>query len=115
LEKKKIRPSLIEKKDTTKESRDSIVDALCEGVLTIAEDGTITQKLNFPVGQVEELKYSLRMTAAEMDAMNRFKDENGKSRAMIAKLTKQMVAIIDKLDTTDLALSQTIASFYYLV
>ena len=115
IEKKKIRPSLLEKKDTTKEARESILDALVEGILTISEEGIITQKLNFPVGQTEELNYSLRMTASEMDAMNRFKDENGKSRAMIGKLTKTMTAIIDKLDTTDLALSQTIASFYYLV
>lgn len=113
---KKLRPKAIERNNEHQDAKEAMIDAIEDGTLAIAEDGKITQKLNFPIStDHNELVFKTRLIAAEMSALDRKKDGAGKSRMLIYKLTDIQETLIAKMDSNDLALSQAIAGFYYLV
>ncbi len=113
---KRLREAAIERSKEHKEAREAIIDAIMDGTLEMSEDGVITQNLLFSLSESKkQLKYKPRMFAYEMRAMDKEKETSGKSLAMIGVLTGEMTTLIGKLDTSDLALAQSIAGFYYLV
>lgn len=117
LDLKKIKPSRIESKKEIFEAKETIVDAIAEGQISIDEKGNLTVKLNCPIGeneQIEELTFKPRMMAFELDKLNRVATDTGKSRAMIEILTGQMSAIVRLLDSNDFALCNAVVVFYYL-
>jgi len=116
LEKYKgISAEKIDRKPDHKEAIETVAYAISDGTVTIDETGFITQKLvTSEMDKVKELRFKPKIKAFELDKMKSFKDDNGKSRAMISAITDESIGIINNLDSNDLALSQTIAMFYYL-
>jgi hypothetical protein len=112
--KKGISKEKIDRKPDLKEAVETIAYAISDGVISIDADGFIIQKLKSSDVKETELKFKPKIKARDLDKMKSYKDDNGKSRAMISALTDVFTGVIDNLDTNDIALSQTIALFYYL-
>lgn len=111
-ETKKLRPVAVEKNADA--CRD-FIDALCDGTLTIEEDGSVTQKLSFAVAGRDQLKYKSRLTVSEMgSALDVRGGDSAKTRKMVSMLTGEVVGVLDKMDSSDWALSTAIAAFYFL-
>jgi hypothetical protein len=109
-----------EKKRTNyKENIESLVDAVCEGILSVNPEGKeLVQILNFPIGEemkVNKLEYKPRLTVGAVQShLNGVKatDADGRIIAYIAALTSQPKELIKKMDTEDNGLAQSIAVFF---
>ena len=98
---------------------ESLIDAVMYGQIVFdSETLAITQHLDFPLGEDSSLKtltYKDRITKKEVDdKLSAMKNKDGSASitAYVAALTLQPVAIIDKLDTRDYSISQSIAVFF---
>lgn len=111
-ETKRLRARAVEKHA---DSCKSFVDALCDGTLAIEEDGSVIQKLQFEVAGRKQLKYKPRLTVAEMaNALDYKGGDGGKTRKMVSILTDEVVGVLDKMDSADWALANSITAFYFL-
>lgn len=111
-ETKRLRPVAIEKHA---DSCKNFIDALCDGTLTIEEDGSITQRLAFEVAGRNQLKYKPRLTVSEMgNALDYKGGDSGKTRKMVSMLTGEIVGVLEKMDSTDWAVATSITAFYFL-
>jgi hypothetical protein len=109
------------KREDKKDSIDSMIGAICEGMLTIDDRGTITQKLKFPIKdesgkvELEELKYKPRLSTAQIQAClqgTKLTDLYALPIALISALTDQAKTIIKLLDSEDSSVGQSIANFF---
>jgi len=97
---------------------ESLIEAVMYGQLVFDENLIITQNLDFPLGEdgsLKSLTYKERITKKEVDdKLSAMKNKDGSASitAYVAALTLQPVAIIDKLDTRDYSISQSIAVFF---
>ena len=97
---------------------ESLIEAVMYGQLVFDESLVITQNLDFPLGENSEVKqftYKERITKKEVDdklSVMKNKDGSASITAYVAALTLQPVGIIDKLDTRDYSISQSIAVFF---
>lgn len=97
---------------------ESLIEAVMYGQLVFDENLIITQNLDFPLGENSEVKqftYKERITKKEVDdklSVMKNKDGSASITAYVAALTLQPVGIIDKLDTRDYSISQSIAVFF---
>lgn len=111
-ETKRLRSAALEKHANDCQN---FVDALCDGTLSIEEDGSVTQKLAFEVAGRNQLKYKPRLTVAEMGSALDYKGgDSGKTRKMVSIMTGEIVGVLDKMDSTDWALATSITAFYFL-
>lgn len=111
-ETKKLRPVALKKHA---DACENFIDALCDGSLTIEEDGSITQKLSFAIADKKELKYKARLTIGELGrALDGRGSDTEKARKMVAMLTGELASVIEKMDSNDWALANVITVFYYL-
>lgn len=107
----------VSKKDAIK----GITTAVCEGLLVINDDFTLTHKLQFPVGEVQkdvltQLNYKSRLAVGDpLPFLRRFKpdDVHGMIMAFVAALTVQPLGIITKLDRRDYKVCSNIATFFF--
>lgn len=108
-------------REENKASIDKLINAVMSGVLSIADDKTITHRLKFPLdngeGQttVRELTYKPRVSYGELSARTRGVkpgDLEGRVVAYIAVLTGQAPAVLMKLDTADMSICQAIFVFF---
>jgi hypothetical protein len=110
-----------EKRTNMEASIKEMIGYVKEGNLVISDEGKITQKLNFEIGEEEkvyELEYQnrisvddihKRMTGSQVKAG----DVDGRIRVYVAALTRKPYALIGKLDSTDWSVASTIASFFF--
>jgi hypothetical protein len=110
-----------EKRTNMEASIKEMVGYVKEGNLIISDDGKITQKLNFDIGEEEkisEFEYQnrisvddihKRMTGSQVKAG----DVDGRIRVYVAALTRKPYALIGRLDSTDWSVASTIASFFF--
>jgi hypothetical protein len=110
-----------EKRTNMEASIKEMIGYVKEGNLIISDDGKITQKLNFDIGEEEkisEFEYQnrisvddihKRMTGSQVKAG----DVDGRIRVYVAALTRKPYALIGRLDSTDWSVASTIASFFF--
>jgi hypothetical protein len=109
------------KRITMKESIKEMVGYVMEGNLIISDDGKITQKLNFEIGEEEkvfELNYKNRIDLDDIHkrmvgSQVKAGDVDGRIRVYASALTSKPYALIGKLDSTDWSVASTIASFFF--
>ena len=119
LDYKKISPK---KRETHKDSIETLVDALQCGTIVIKEDKTIVHKLLFPitVGPNEEVTTSeiTYQPRIRVEALNlRLKgissnDVNGRLMGYVYAITKQPTNSLNGIDTEDLSIATAIATFF---
>lgn len=115
LDAKKISQS---KRELQKDSIDSLVDAITEGWLMLNADTAFVMKLKFPLDgedPLEELTFKTRVRTEQIK--NHLKgvkatDIDGRLLAYGAALTSQSSTLINKLDTEDQSLVQSISVFF---
>lgn len=106
------------KRESAKESIETLIDAVQEGILVVNEDKTITHKLKFPLegeSSITELIYKPRINSSLVQMhMQGVKsaDTLGTYHAYGAALATKPKEVIKKLDTEDLSIVQNIALFF---
>lgn len=115
LEFKKIGDS---KREKQKESIEALIENFSDGVLILKEDMTIVHTLKFPLDgemPLKTLEYKPRIKTETVQLhLQGIKpaDIDGRLSAFAAALTSKPKAIINKLDTEDTAIAQSIAIFF---
>lgn len=105
------------KRDTLMDVESEIIDAICDGYLTLDEK-TMEWKhvLKFPLDNLKELKYAFRVNAGKIEAKTRTikaDDLSGRVRAYVSVLTDEPNGIISALDTADSSIAGAIASYFF--
>jgi len=114
LDAKKVRDT---KKIEFKQHIDSLISAVEDGLISVNEDGTITQDLLWPIGEKEisELKYKMRLNYEMVKPyLKNIQADNGSERliAYACALTGESIGILNKLDSEDSVIMQSIAVFF---
>jgi len=105
-------------KETYKAQIDTLIQAVCDGELTInATTFELSQTLNCPVPELDltVLKYVPRLTIGEMRKASvnvKPTDFDGKCIATIAAATGKAMSHLDKMDSSDYNTAQAIAVFF---
>lgn len=106
------------KKEGFKENIESMVDAICDGVLTLEADFTLTHHLKFPIEsevKTTELKYKPRLKMVDVHkqlAGVEAKNVDGRVVAYIAALTDKPKRVITELESEDYGIAQSVAVFF---
>ena len=106
------------KRQQSSQQEEVIVDAICNGDITIDEECNIHQKLVFPVeGEVgfDELVYRPRINRKLLQAKLRgvkADDVDGRMSAYVAALTNKAILQITNLDTEDLRVADAIVMYF---
>lgn len=114
LDYKKISP---EKREMQKDQIETLVGAICEGVLSLKEDHTFVHELKHPTeGEMKitkfEYKPRLRIAAVHSHLENSKPTPDARVVAYIAALTSQNKGVVGLLDTEDYGIAQSIAIFF---
>lgn len=98
---------------------DNLVSAVMEGNLVWDEEQKLLkQRLQWPVGENEELKhieFKQRITQGDISARLRTAKSDDAFAVMgvyISAITGQPIAILDKLDSSDYSIAQSVAVFF---
>lgn len=98
---------------------DTLVSAVMEGNLVWDEgQKLLKQKLQWPVGENEEIKhieFKHRVTQGDISARLRNTKSDDAFAVMgvyISAITGQPVALLEKLDTSDYSIAQSVAVFF---
>lgn len=108
--------------------RDVMADKLVEGfmyglLILDAENGNLTQKLDFPVGtesksvSIKELIWKPRFRESELNEPLKgvkTNDSSGRMKAYMSAITGAPKSLLGSLDYSDYSLSQTIVSYFLL-
>lgn len=112
LESKDIMPK---RREALQVAVDAVAEAMSYGLVTIATDGEIVQKLIKPAGAVTELKYKPHVDAATMQsklsAVKVYNQPNINA-CYISAYTGQLKAIIDRLEPADRNIADSISFFF---
>jgi hypothetical protein len=106
------------KRESLKDSIETLVDAVEDGLLIVNDDHTIIQNLRIvPDGEepIKSLTYKPRLKVSEVHmqlANVKSTDADGRVCAYIAALTTKPKGIIRALDTEDYGIGQAIAIFF---
>ena len=104
------------KQAASKSDIELLTDAVCDGLLVVNEDLTLTQKLLYPLEGVTELVYKSRLSVG--DPASRLKevkadDIHGMVLAYVATLTQKPNALIKNIDRKDYRISTAVAGFFF--
>lgn len=105
------------KRIAQKDQIDSLVDAVCDGTLTLKADKTFVQELKFTEGENAilklEFKPRLKMSVIHSHLQGvKSSDADGRIGAYIAALTNMPKSVIGTMDTEDFGVAQSIALFF---
>jgi hypothetical protein len=106
------------KRETYKESIDTLVDSVVDGSLSLSDDKVFVHTLKFPIGKevsIPALEYKPRLQLAAVHSqLKNVKgdDADGRIVAYVAALTGQPKEVIKNLDTEDYSTAQAIAIFF---
>lgn len=106
------------KKESFKENIEAIVDAICDGVLTLETDFTFTHHLKFPLDnevKTTELKYKPRLKMVDVHKQLvgvEAKNVDGRIVAYIAALSDKPKRVITELESEDYGVAQSVAVFF---
>lgn len=106
------------KREAYTESIATLVDAVCDGSISVDEKYNLVQSLKFPVGEeatVSKLEYRprLRVSTVHQHLQGvKTTDADGRILAYMAALTGKPKAIVSAMDTEDYSVGQAIAIFF---
>lgn len=106
------------KRQSMKDSIENLVDGIRDGILAINEKCEIQQTLKFPLGEDESVKtltFKPRLSIKEVKPyLKEIKgsDVDGRLSAYVAALTSTSKDIIEKMDSEDSGVSNSIAVFF---
>lgn len=109
------------KREAYKDAVETLVDGVKDGTLVIAEDMKINQTLAFPVednaGKVvfDKLEYKARLSVGEIAERTKgvkATDTDGRIMAHVSALTGKAIGLLNKMDTEDNSIAQSIAVFF---
>ena len=103
------------KQAASKSDIELLTDAVCDGLLVVNEDLTLTQKLLYPLEGVTELTYKARLSVSDpASRLKEFKadDIHGMILAFVATLTQKPNALIKNIDRKDYRISTAVAGFF---
>jgi hypothetical protein len=109
------------KREAYKDAIDTLVDGVKDGTLSIAEDMKITHALAFPVedstGKIvfDKLEYKARLSVGEIGERTKgvkAADTDGRIMAHVSALTGKAIGLLNKMDTEDNSIAQSIAVFF---
>lgn len=106
------------KRQSMKDSIEGLVEGIRDGILSINEKGEIQQTLKFPLGEDESIKtlvFKPRISIKEVKPyLKEVKgsDVDGRLAAYVAALTNTSKDIIEKMDSEDSGISNSIAVFF---
>lgn len=106
------------KREANKESIETLIGYVRDGVLSITEDKTIIHKLLFPLDKeqpLSELKYKPRINAGAIQRHLqgvKGNDVDGRLTAYAAGIAGQPKEIIKALDTEDYSIAMSVAVFF---
>lgn len=98
-----------------KDEIESLISGVCDGILIVNEDATITQKLLFPINGTSELKFKNRITDTQLRPYLKnipATDIYAQLTGYIAALTETLGGVISLLDTEDRRYARAIALFF---
>ena len=104
------------KQAASKSDIELLTDAVCDGLLVVNEDLTLTQKLLYPLEGVTELVYKSRLSVGDpASRVKEFKadDIHGMVLAYVATLTQKPNALIKNIDRKDYRISTAVAGFFF--
>jgi len=104
------------KRAKSKADIELMTDAICDGLLIVNEDLTLTQNLLYPLEGVSSLTYKSRLSVEEpASRLKQFKadDIHGMVLAYVATLTSKPNALIGKVDRKDYSIATAIAGFFF--
>lgn len=108
----RITPGL---RQTHKDMIDTLVEAVSLGMVEINEDQTLTQNLQFPVGEITQLKYKNRLNDFMLEPYLKgvkASDGDGRILAYKAALTSTLKSVLQKLDSSDQRVANSIVVFF---
>lgn len=106
------------KRDENQDSIDSIIDAVCDGLITIDSDFVLTQKLMFPIGskgEITQLSFKPRMKLSTVRICTqgiKTTDSLGFAGGYISAATGEDRNIINSMEMDDFVLSQSVVIFF---
>ncbi len=106
------------KRESSKDTIESLIEAVQYGQLTLKDDMSWEQKLDFPIPGDEPLTtltFKPRITVRETHAKTKnvkAADVDGRIAALVAALTGKNTALIISLDSSDYSVSTSIALFF---
>lgn len=106
------------KRESSKETIETLIEAVQYGQLTLKDDMSWEQKLDFPIPGDEPmttLTFKPRITVAETHAKTKnvkASDVDGRIAALVASLTGKNTGLIIRLDSSDYSVSTSIALFF---
>lgn len=119
LEHKKVNDR---KRQNYKENIETLIDAISVGILTLNDDKTFVQSLNFPIGvgekgeeKITSLSYKPRLKVQTVQVCLqgiKASDADGRVCGYISALTGTDRNIIKQLDTEDYSIGESIAIFF---
>jgi hypothetical protein len=95
-----------------------MIQAICDGLLVVNEDNTLTLQLVWPLSspqQLTELKFKHRIQTSELQTKTAWAKDSREKKitATIATLTDQVGGIIGALDPVDYDKAACIASYFF--
>ena len=112
---RKVRQKKIEGNE---DQMENLIEAVQEGLISVNDDGVLTQKLNWPVGEndyLKELKYKVRLKVADSHKhLSGLKagDMDGRMLAYVCALTNQSKTLIGGMDSDDYGIANSIVVFF---
>lgn len=106
------------KRELQKDTIDTLVDAICDGLLVVREDKILELTLKFPLdGEIPKktLEFKPRINAGTVQKHLqgvKASDIDGRLTAYICALTGEPKSVIGKLDTEDVGIANAIAVFF---
>lgn len=95
---------------------DTLLEGICEGLITVDEAGILSQKLEFPFKSGKEsLTFKPRLLVKQLRIANMGinpNDAHGRVVAAVAARTGENKNIIDELDTSDFDISSAIIAYF---
>jgi Asp-tRNA(Asn)/Glu-tRNA(Gln) amidotransferase B subunit len=108
----------VSKRESSKEQISALVDAVCEGYLSIKEDKTIEQSLKFPTegaAPISKIQYQPRIKVSSINQHLqgvKATDIDARMLAYVAALTNVTKGVLGSFDTEDYGIAQSIAIFF---
>lgn len=112
IEARKTRDSVIE---ANKDNITALIDGFKDGLLSLNEDNTITQTLLHPIEGLKTIKYKDRLSGFEKQkhTSRAGSDVHSQIIALLAALSCENSALLNKLDTDDIGVIRSLTSFFF--
>lgn len=103
------------RRENFEEQVETLIDAICSGIVTITSDNEILMKLQYPSDLCKELKFKSRLTVRDLRtrlANVKASDGDARIEAYLIALTGTTQGAIGLMDTADYSLASSVVVFF---